>query len=84
MRGDVHVPFGADTGPRPDPYTYLRCQEGVVYVAFVIDAYSRAIVAWQFAAHTRSDLVSTRSHVRRTTETWKGTLIADEKSNPDL
>jgi len=38
-------------------FTYLRCWEGVVYFAFVIDAYSRAIVGWQFAAHMRTDLV---------------------------
>ena len=38
-------------------FTYLRCWEGVVYFAFVIDAYSRAIVGWQFATHMRTDLV---------------------------
>ena len=47
---------------RPDElwfadFTYLRCWEGVVYFAFVVDAYSRAIVGWQFAAHMRTDLV---------------------------
>lgn len=47
---------------RPDElwfadFTYLRCWEGVVYFAFVIDAFSRAIVGWQFAAHMRTDLV---------------------------
>lgn len=47
---------------RPDElwfadFTYLRCWEGVVYFAFVIDAYSRQIVGWQFAAHMRTDLV---------------------------
>ena len=38
-------------------FTYLRCWEGVVFFAFVIDAYSRAVVGWQFAAHMRTDLV---------------------------
>ena len=38
-------------------FTYLRCWEGVVYFSFVIDAYSRAIVGWQFASHMRTDLV---------------------------
>jgi putative transposase len=47
---------------RPDElwfadFTYLRCWDGVVYFAFVIDAYSRAIVGWQFATHMRTDLV---------------------------
>lgn len=35
----------------------MRCWEGVVYFSFVLDAYSRAIVGWQFAAHMRTDLV---------------------------
>jgi putative transposase len=47
---------------RPDAlwladFTYLRCWEGVVFFSFVIDAYSRRIVGWQFANHMRTDLV---------------------------
>jgi len=38
-------------------FTYLRCWEGVVYFAFVVDAYDRQVVGWQFAAHMRTDLV---------------------------
>jgi transposase InsO family protein len=38
-------------------FTYLRCWEGVVFFSFVIDAYSRTIVGWQFATHMRTDLV---------------------------
>jgi transposase InsO family protein len=38
-------------------FTYLRCWEGVVFFAFVIDAYSRMVVGWQFAEHMRSELV---------------------------
>jgi putative transposase len=37
--------------------TYLRCWEGLVFFAFVIDAFSRRVVGWQFAAHIRTDLV---------------------------
>jgi len=37
--------------------TYLRCWEGVVFFAFVLDAYSRRIVGWQFASHMRTELV---------------------------
>jgi putative transposase len=37
--------------------TYLRCWEGLVFFAFVIDAYSRRVVGWQFASHMRTDLV---------------------------
>jgi putative transposase len=47
---------------RPDAlwladFTYLRCWEGVVFFSFVIDAFSRRIVGWQFASHMRTDLV---------------------------
>jgi putative transposase len=47
---------------RPDAlwladFTYLRCWEGLVFFSFVIDAYSRRIVGWQFGAHMRTDLV---------------------------
>jgi putative transposase len=50
------------TAARPDAlwladFTYLRCWEGVVFFSFVIDAYSRRIVGWQFASHMRTDLV---------------------------
>ncbi len=47
---------------RPDTlwladFTYLRCWQGVVFFSFVIDAFSRRIVGWQFASHMRTDLV---------------------------
>jgi putative transposase len=50
------------TASRPDrlwvaDFTYLRCHEGLVFFSFVIDAYSRRIVGWQFAGHMRTDLV---------------------------
>jgi putative transposase len=50
------------TASRPDEkwyvdFTYLRCWEGLVFFSFVIDAYSRRIVGWQFAAHMRTTLV---------------------------
>ncbi len=50
------------TAPGPDrlwlaDFTYLRCYEGVVFFSFVIDAYSRMIVGWQFANNMRTDLV---------------------------
>jgi putative transposase len=37
--------------------TYLRCWEGVVFFAFIIDAHSRRIVGWQLAGHMRTTLV---------------------------
>ena len=51
--------FSAD---RPDQlwvadFTYLRCWEGLVFFSFVIDAFSRRIVGWQFSTSMRTDLV---------------------------
>ena len=37
--------------------SYLRCWEGVVFFAFVLDAYSRRVVGWQLAGHMRTTLV---------------------------
>ncbi len=37
--------------------TYLRCWEGLLFFAFVIDVFSRMVVGWQLAAHMRTDLV---------------------------
>jgi putative transposase len=36
---------------------YLRCWQGLVFFAFVLDTYSRMIVGWQLASHMRTDLV---------------------------
>ncbi|MGP3985834.1 DDE-type integrase/transposase/recombinase [Streptomyces sp. 3N207] len=35
--------------------TYIRTWSGWVYVAFVLDVYSRMIVGWQLATHMRTD-----------------------------
>jgi len=37
--------------------TYLRTWHGFVYLAFILDCYSRMIVGWQLARHMRTDLV---------------------------
>ncbi|MEJ7569195.1 MAG: DDE-type integrase/transposase/recombinase [Gaiellaceae bacterium] len=37
--------------------TYLRTWNGFVYLAFILDCYSRMIVGWQLATHLRTDLV---------------------------
>ena len=37
--------------------TYLRCWQGLVFFAFVIDVFSRRVVGWQLAPHMRTDLV---------------------------
>ncbi len=38
-------------------FTYVRCWEGLVFFAFVLDVFSRMIVGWQLAAHMRAELV---------------------------
>lgn len=50
------------TAGRPDElwfadFTYLRCWEGLVFFSFVIDAFSRRVVGWQFSTSMRTDLV---------------------------
>src|SRR5436190_1825324 len=37
--------------------TYVRTRNGFVYLAFILDCYSRKIVAWQLATHMRAELV---------------------------
>jgi putative transposase len=50
------------TAPQPNrlwvgDLSYLRCWEGVIYLAFVIDVFSRRVVGWQLASHMRTTLV---------------------------
>ncbi len=37
--------------------TYIRTWNGFVYLAFILDCYSRMLVGWQLATHLRTDLV---------------------------
>jgi putative transposase len=37
--------------------SYLRCWEGLLFFAFILDAFSRMIVGWQLAANMRTTLV---------------------------
>jgi putative transposase len=50
------------TAPAPDrrwvaDFTYVATWAGIVYAAFVVDIYSRAIVGWAAATHKRAKLV---------------------------
>ena len=36
--------------------SYLRCREGIVYFAFVLDVFSRRVFGWQFAGNMRTTL----------------------------
>jgi putative transposase len=37
--------------------TDLRCWEGLLFFAFIVDAWSRRVVGWQLASHMRTTLV---------------------------
>ena len=37
--------------------TYVRTWNGFVYLAFILDCYSRRVVGWQLATHMRAELV---------------------------
>src|SRR3990170_6365603 len=37
--------------------SYVRTWQGFVYLAFILDCFSRMIVGWQLATHMRTDLV---------------------------
>jgi putative transposase len=50
------------TAPAPNrrwvaDFTYVAAWCGIVYVAFVVDIYSRAVVGWSAATHKRAKLV---------------------------
>ena len=48
----------ADRALRPDPYTYVRTGEGWLYLAAVLDCFSRRVVGWAMADHLRTELVA--------------------------
>jgi putative transposase len=37
--------------------SYLRCWEGLLFFAFILDAFSRIVVGWQLAANMRATVV---------------------------
>ena len=39
------------------PYTYVRTWTGFLYLAVVLDAWSRRVVGWSMASHLRTELV---------------------------
>ncbi len=50
------------TADRPDALwvtdlTYVPTRSGMVYVCFIVDAFSRRIVGWRAASHMRTDMV---------------------------
>jgi putative transposase len=55
----VNRNFGAEEPDRlwVADITYVRSGESFLYLAFILDAYSRKIVGWSMATHLRSELV---------------------------
>jgi transposase InsO family protein len=47
----------AGTAPRSDPYTDLPTWQGFLYLAVVLDVFSRRVVGWAMAGHLRTELV---------------------------
>ena len=52
------------TAPAPNriwtaDITYMSTEEGFLYLAFILDVYSRRVVGWSMADHLRSELVAT-------------------------
>ena len=37
--------------------TYVHTREGFLYLAFILDVYSRRVVGWSMATHFRTELV---------------------------
>ena len=43
--------------------TYVKTDQGFLYLAFVLDAYSRRLVGWAMATHLRTELVIDALHM---------------------
>ena len=43
--------------------TYVRTDEGFLYLSFVLDAHSRRLVGWAMATHLRTELVMDALHL---------------------
>ena len=41
----------------PTSYTYLPTWQGFLYLAVIIDAWSRRVVGWSMATHLKTELV---------------------------
>ena len=56
--------------------TYIRTWNGFVYLAFILDCYSRMIVGWQLAPHMRTELVMDALEMANGLRRPDGDLIA--------
>jgi transposase InsO family protein len=60
--------------------TYLRTWNGFIYLAFILDCYSRLIVGWQLATHLRTELVLDALEMANGLRRPGGALIAHSDS----
>ena len=60
------------TAARVADFTYVAAWCGIVYVAFVVDIYSRAIVGWSAATHKRAKLVPDALQMALWRRPWPG------------
>lgn len=56
--------------------TYLKTDEGWIYLAIVMDLYSRRIVGWHIDKRMKADLVSKALIKARHRRGWYSTVIA--------
>jgi putative transposase len=56
--------------------TYIRTWNGFVYLAFILDCYSRMIVGWQLQTHMRTELVLDALEMANGLRRPEGELIA--------
>ena len=62
--------------------TYIRTQEGWLYLAVVIDLYARAVAGWAIAEHMRTSLITdalTMAHQRR--GTLQGSIFHSDRGS---
>jgi transposase InsO family protein len=66
--------------------TYIRTWNGFVYLAFILDCYSRKLVGWQLAVHMRAELVMDALEMANGLRRPRAGLIAhsDRGSQPSL
>lgn len=55
--------------------TYIRTWEGWLYLAVILDAYSRKVVGWAFAEHLRTELATTALRMALTSRRPRPGLI---------
>ncbi|MEV5541709.1 DDE-type integrase/transposase/recombinase [Saccharopolyspora shandongensis] len=63
--------------------TYVRTWAGWVYVAFVLDVFSRMIVGWQVARHMRTDLPLGMALWRRHIKSDSGLIHHSDRGSQD-